>query len=192
MLSPRGNHVVTFSVLFASYDPFGVVQAPLFIWLVVVGLLIGTFGFLLRLFYRVWQEQGVEEGMGPTVAEELGEPDGVLMFDETGFVKKGKDSVGVARQYCGSLGKVENGQVGVFAGCASRQGYALVDKCLFLPDVWFTEAYTARRAKCQVPPEVGLCHQTAVGSGDAPGHCARGAAPVQGGHYWTPYYRCSP
>jgi SRSO17 transposase len=61
------------------------------------------------------------------VAEEVGEPDGVLMFDESGFVKKGHDSAGVARQYCGTLGKVENGQVGVFAGYASRQGYALVD-----------------------------------------------------------------
>jgi SRSO17 transposase len=50
------------------------------------------------------------------VADELGAPDGVLMFDETGFVKKGTDSVGVARQYWGTLGKVENCQVGVFAG----------------------------------------------------------------------------
>ena len=56
------------------------------------------------------------------------------MFDETGFVKKGTDSVGVARQYCGPLGKVENCQVGVFAGYASRKGYALVDKRLFLPE----------------------------------------------------------
>ena len=88
------------------------------------------------------------------VAEEMGDPDGVLMFDETGFVKKGKDSVGVARQYCGTLGKVENCQVGVFAGYASRQGYALVDKRLFLPEVWFTEAYAARRARCQVPAEL--------------------------------------
>ena len=74
------------------------------------------------------------------VAEAMGEPDGILMFDETGFVKKGKDSVGVARQYWGPLGKVENCQVGVFAGYASRQGYALVDKRLFLPEVWFTAA----------------------------------------------------
>jgi SRSO17 transposase len=88
------------------------------------------------------------------VADELGEPDGVLMFDESGFVKKGKDSAGVARQYCGTLGKVENCQVGVFAGYASRQGYALVDKRLFLPEVWFTEAYAARQARCQVPAEV--------------------------------------
>ena len=88
------------------------------------------------------------------VAEELGEPDGVLMFDETGFVKKGKDSVGVARQYCGTLGKVENCQVGVFAGYASRQGYALVDKRLFLPEAWWTDAYAARRVRCQVPAEV--------------------------------------
>jgi len=87
------------------------------------------------------------------VAEELGEPDGVLMFDESGFVKKGNDSAGVARQYCGTLGKVENCQVGVFAGYASRQGYALVDQRLFLPEVWFGPAYATRRLKCQVPDE---------------------------------------
>src|SRR5215471_13377803 len=88
------------------------------------------------------------------VAEEMGEPDGVLMFDETGFVKKGPDSVGVARQYCGTLGKVENCQVGVFAGYASRHGYALVDKRLFLPEVWWTDAYAARRTRCHVPAEL--------------------------------------
>jgi len=88
------------------------------------------------------------------VAAEMGEPDGVLMFDETGFVKKGTDSVGVARQYCGPLGKVENCQVGVFAGYASRKGYALVDKRLFLPEAWWTDAYAARRTKCHVPAEL--------------------------------------
>jgi SRSO17 transposase len=78
----------------------------------------------------------------------------LLMFDETGFVKKGKDSVGVARQYCGTRGKVENCQVGVFAGYASRQGYTLVDKRLFLPELWFTDVYAARRTKCKVPAEL--------------------------------------
>jgi SRSO17 transposase len=88
------------------------------------------------------------------VQDEMGEPDGVLILDETGFAKKGQDSVGVARQYCGSLGKVANCQVGVFAAYASRQGYALVDKRLFLPEPWFTDAYYTRRTKCKVPDAV--------------------------------------
>jgi SRSO17 transposase len=101
----------------------------------------------------VWDEEQMRWNYHQLVADELGEPDGVLMFDESGFVKKGKDSAGVARQYCGTLGKVENCQVGVFAGYASRQGYALVDQRLFLPDVWFGPAYATRRRKCQVPDE---------------------------------------
>src|SRR5262244_1141798 len=102
----------------------------------------------------VWDEEQIRWNYHQLVADELGEPDGVLMFDESGFVKKGKDSAGVARQYCGTLGKVENCQVGVFAGYALRQGYVLVDQRLFLPDVWFSPAYASRRAKCRVPPEV--------------------------------------
>jgi SRSO17 transposase len=85
------------------------------------------------------------------VADDLGDPEGVLLFDETGFVKKGQESVGVARQYCGTLGKVENCQVGVFAGYASRHGYALVDTRLFLPEEWFSDAYATRRTTCHVP-----------------------------------------
>ncbi len=99
----------------------------------------------------LWDEEQMQWNYHQLVADELGDPEGVLMFDETGFVKKGKDSVGVARQYCGTLGKVENCQVGVFAGYASRRGYALVDKRLFLPEVWFGDAYAARRTTCQVP-----------------------------------------
>src|SRR5262249_47293836 len=95
----------------------------------------------------IWDEDQIRGHYHHLVADELGDPEGVLMFDESGFVKKGNDSVGVARQYCGSLGKVENCQVGVFAGYASRHGYALVDKRLFLPEGWLTEAYAARRAK---------------------------------------------
>jgi SRSO17 transposase len=102
----------------------------------------------------LWDEDAMLETYHRLVQDEMGEPDGVLIVDETSFAKKGQDSVGVARQYCGSLGKVENCQVGVFAAYASRQGYALVDKRLFLPEPWFTEAYTARRAKCKLPDEV--------------------------------------
>src|SRR5215510_7896664 len=101
-----------------------------------------------------WDEEHMRWTYHQLVAAEMGEPDGVLLFDETGFVKKGTDSVGVARQYCGPLGKVENCQVGVFAGYASRKGYALVDKRLFLPEAWWTDAYAARRTKCHVPAEL--------------------------------------
>jgi SRSO17 transposase len=101
-----------------------------------------------------WDEEQMRWNYHQLVADELGDPEGVLMFDETGFVKKGQDSVGVARQYCGTLGKVEHCQVGVFAGYASRHGYALVDKRLFLPEAWFGEAYAARRTTCHVPAEL--------------------------------------
>jgi SRSO17 transposase len=115
----------------------------------------GTIRGLQRFISDVrWDEEQMRWNYHQLVAEEMGEPDGILMFDETGFVKKGQDSVGVARQYCGTLGKVENCQVGVFAGYASRQGYALVDKRLFLPEAWFTDGYAARRVRCQIPTEV--------------------------------------
>ena len=102
----------------------------------------------------LWDEDAMLETYHRLVQEEMGEPDGVLILDETGFAKKGQDSVGVARQYCGAIGKVENCQVGVFAAYASRQGYALVDKRLFLPEPWFSEAYQVRRTKCKMPDEV--------------------------------------
>src|SRR5215470_12196268 len=115
----------------------------------------GTVRGLQRFLSDVpWDEEHMRWTYHQLVAEAMGEPDGVLMFDETGFVKKGTDSVGVARQYCGPLGTVENGQVGVFAGYASRQGYALVDKRLFLPEAWFADAYAARQTACKVPQEL--------------------------------------
>ena len=84
------------------------------------------------------------------VNDDLGSPDGALIFDESGFVKKGQDSVGVARQYCGTIGKVDNCQVGVFAAYVSEEGYALVDKRLFLPERWFDGRLPCSSAK--VPP----------------------------------------
>jgi SRSO17 transposase len=112
----------------------------------------GTIRGLQRFISDVpWDEEHMRWTYHQLVADAMGDPEGVLMVDETGFVKKGKESVGVARQYCGTLGKVENCQVGVFAGYASRHGYALVDQRLFLPEVWFTDAYAARRTRCNVP-----------------------------------------
>ena len=102
----------------------------------------------------VWDEEQMRWTYHHLVKADLGDPSGVVIFAETGFPKKGKDSVGVARQYCGSLGKVENCQVGVFAAYATSRGYALLDKRLFLPEEWFTDAYAARRVTCKVPPEL--------------------------------------
>jgi SRSO17 transposase len=102
----------------------------------------------------VWDDAQMRHTYHGLVNDDMGEPEGILIFDETGFPKKGKDSVGVARQYCPGLGRVENCQVGVFVAYASRHGYALVDKRLFLPEDWLTETYAARRTKCEVPEDV--------------------------------------
>jgi SRSO17 transposase len=74
--------------------------------------------------------------VGSTLAEE----DGAFLVDECGVVKQGHDSVGVAPQYCGSVGKVANSQIGVYLGYASRKGYTLLDGQLFLPELRFGEA----------------------------------------------------
>jgi len=100
-----------------------------------------------------WDEENMITKYRRFVNDDLGSPDGALIFDETGFVKKGQDSIGVARQYCGPVGKVDNCQVGVFAGYVSENGYALVDKRLFIPEQWFTKAYRERRRKCKLPSE---------------------------------------
>lgn len=104
----------------------------------------------------LWDEErmlGIYHGM---VAEDMGDPNGVLIFDESGFVKKGKESAGVARQYCGSVGKVENSQVGVFAAYASPHGYCLSDSCLFVPEKWYSEEYADKREKCKFPEDIGF------------------------------------
>src|SRR6266576_1070989 len=86
------------------------------------------------------------------VGAELGEPDAVLVFDPSAFAKKGDESVGVARQWCCRLGKVENCQVGIYLGYASRKEHALVDFRLYLPREWATDR--KRRNKAGVPREV--------------------------------------
>jgi SRSO17 transposase len=102
----------------------------------------------------VWNETRLLHKYHHIVNEDMGDSNGVLIFDESGFAKKGADSAGVAKQYCGNLGKVENSQVGVFAAYASPSGYALLDKRLFIPEKWFTDDYELRRNKCKIPEDV--------------------------------------
>jgi SRSO17 transposase len=101
-----------------------------------------------------WSENKMISKYRSLVNDDLGSPDGALIFDESGFVKKGADSIGVAKQYCGTIGKVENCQVGVFAGYVSEHGYALVDKRLFIPEKWFGDDYSDRREKCKLPEDI--------------------------------------
>lgn len=101
-----------------------------------------------------WDDDNITHKYRSLVNDDLGSSDGALIFDESSFVKKGDDSIGVARQYCGTVGKVDNCQVGVFAAYVSEQGYALVDNRLFIPEKWFTQAYSLRREKCMLPDRV--------------------------------------
>jgi SRSO17 transposase len=96
-----------------------------------------------------WDHRPLLTELARQVGQELGEPDGVLVFDPSAFVKQGKASVGVQRQWCGRLGKVENCQVGVFLGYASRREHALVDVRLYLPREWARDK--GRRARAGVP-----------------------------------------
>jgi len=111
-----------------------------------------------------WKTEPVIEIHQRLVAETLGEVDGVALIDESGVVKQGNCSVGVAAQYCGAVGKIANSQNGVYLGYASRKGYSLMEGQLFLPECWFDEAHQEQRVACGVPvdlqaqtkPEIGL------------------------------------
>ena len=103
----------------------------------------------------VWDETQILSKYRSMVAEDMGQAEGVLVFDETGFAKKGNHSAGVGRQYCGNIGKVDNCQVGVFAAYASCAGYALVGKRLFMPEEWFDHEHRKRYwNKCKIPQGV--------------------------------------
>jgi len=104
----------------------------------------------------VWDEGRIISRYHDMVVEDLGDTEGVLIFDESGFVKKGGDSAGVARQYCGNVGKVENCQVGVFAAYGSRHGYCMLDNRLFIPEKWFGGDYAERRRKCRFPDDLSF------------------------------------
>jgi SRSO17 transposase len=101
-----------------------------------------------------WDADAVRDELPGDVRERLGHPDGVLIVDETGSLKKGTKSVGVARQYSGTAGRIENCRVGVLLGYASPRGRALLDRAPYLPGEWAEDA--GRREEAGVPEAVGF------------------------------------
>ena len=99
-----------------------------------------------------WDDEAVNAEMQRHVAEELAEPEGIIVLDPSSFPKKGEDSCGVARQWCGRLGKKENCQLGVFLAYVSSKGHAPLDRRLYLPQEWIDDA--DRRQQCHVPQDV--------------------------------------
>jgi SRSO17 transposase len=101
-----------------------------------------------------WDADAVRDDLIGYVHEHLGDPDGVLVVDETGFLKKGTKSCGVARQYTGTAGRIENAQVGVFLAYATPAGHALIDRALYLPKEWTDDPERCDAAG--VPEAVGF------------------------------------
>src|SRR4051812_47421808 len=98
-----------------------------------------------------WEADALRHIVRAYVIEHLADEDAVLVVDETGFLKQGKRSCGVARQYTGSAGKITNCQIGVFAAYVSRHGHGFIDRALYLPKAWADDP--ARRAAAHVPPD---------------------------------------
>ena len=120
----------------------------------------------MQLFIRegAWDDEAILRRHWQEVDHALGEDDGVLTLDGSDFLKQGQESVGVKRQYCGEVGKRANCQAGVFLGYASRKGYALVDRRLYLPQEWVEEeAYAKRRRKCGVPADLAFKTKPTLG-----------------------------
>ena len=99
-----------------------------------------------------WDQDAARDLCRDYVLEHRADEDGVLVIDETGFLQKGSKSAGVARQYSGTAGRIENCQIGVFLGYASRRGHALIDRELYLPKDWAEDR--ARRTAASVPDAV--------------------------------------
>ena len=108
-----------------------------------------------RLLYNYrWDADLVRDDLGDYVVEHLGCADGVVVVDETGFLKKGDKSAGVQRQYSGTAGRIENCQVGVFLAYAGVKGRTLLDRELYLPQVWARD--WERRRGAGVPDSAGF------------------------------------
>ena len=111
-------------------------------------------GMQRLLRWADWDIDAVRDDLRDYVLEHLGDPDGVLIIDDTGFLKKGVKSAGVARQYSGTAGRIENCQVGVFMAYRSSKGHALIDRQLYLPQAWIDDRERCRAAG--IGDEVGF------------------------------------
>ncbi len=107
-----------------------------------------------------WDAEAVRDDLRAYVVEHLGDRNAVLVIDETGFLKKGTKSVGVARQYSGTAGRIENCQIGVFLAYAAPRGRAFLDRALYLPKDWTTDR--ERRAAAGIPPAVAFATKPAL------------------------------
>ena len=107
-----------------------------------------------------WDEDAARDLCRDYVIEHIGSADGVLVADESGFLKKGTHSAGVARQYSGTAGQVDNCQIGVFLAYASSKGHALIDRALYLPEAWCADA--ARRDEVAIPDETVFATKPAL------------------------------
>ena len=112
------------------------------------------------LSHVLWDQDAARDLCRDYVIEHLGAADGVLIVDETGFLKKGEHSVGVARQYSGTAGRIENAQIGVFLTYASGKGHALIDRELYLPEAWCDAR--DRRAEAAIPDAVAFATKPAL------------------------------
>jgi SRSO17 transposase len=108
-----------------------------------------------------WDADAVRDDLVTYVLEHVADPHAVLVLDETGFVKQGTKSVGVAPQYCGTVGKIANCQIGVFLAYATRHGPVLLDRALYLPREWAGDP--ARRAEAGVPAEASCLPKPTLG-----------------------------
>ncbi len=101
-----------------------------------------------------WSAVELIQHLQDCVTKWLGDPDGVVIVDGSGFPKQGQHSVGVARQYCGAVGKVTNSQEGVFAVYTSRHGHAFLDERLYVHETWFADDLRPRWAECAIPEDL--------------------------------------
>lgn len=135
-----------------------------------------------------WDYEPLRDELVRQVGEALGEDDGVIVFDPSAFAKSGKESVGVARQWCGRLGKVDNCQVAIYMGYVSGKEHALVDTRLYLPKAWATDS--RRRTKAGVPKSARyrtrhqLCLEMLAHNGDLLPHAWIAGDDEMGRPYW--------